>query len=88
MHRACKAARGRIPVKDLRTAQTMSAFFIVPTTTKRGVGGELFATHPTLGAPLGALGSDGTRYERSCSLARLECGTASEGRQSTGRISR
>jgi len=46
---------GRIPIKDLRTAQTMSAFFIVPTTTKRGKRGELFATHPTLAHRLARL---------------------------------
>jgi heat shock protein HtpX len=37
----------RIPTQDLRTTQAMSAFFIIPPTTKRAFG-ELFATHPTL----------------------------------------
>lgn len=38
---------GRIPTKDLRTAQAMSAFFIVAPASKRAFG-ELLATHPTL----------------------------------------
>ncbi|HXT37178.1 MAG TPA: zinc metalloprotease HtpX [Chloroflexota bacterium] len=37
----------RIPTQDLRTAQAMSAFFIVPIKTK-GTIGEFFQTHPTL----------------------------------------
>jgi len=37
----------RIPTQDLRTAQAMSAFFIIPPPTKSALG-ELFATHPTL----------------------------------------
>ena len=37
----------RIPAQDLRTAQAMSAFFIVPIKTK-GTFGEFFQTHPTL----------------------------------------
>src|SRR6185437_13416977 len=37
----------RIPNSDLRTAQAMSAFFIVPIKTK-GTIGEFFQTHPTL----------------------------------------
>jgi heat shock protein HtpX len=36
----------RIPASDLRTAQSMNAFFIVPI-TKQSVG-ELFSTHPSL----------------------------------------
>ncbi|MGH2388306.1 MAG: zinc metalloprotease HtpX [Chloroflexota bacterium] len=37
----------RIPSADLRTAQTMNAFFIVPIGAKSSFG-ELFQTHPTL----------------------------------------
>jgi len=37
----------RIPTQDLRTAQTMNAFFIVPIGAKSAFG-ELFQTHPTL----------------------------------------
>jgi len=37
----------RIPSQDLRTAQTMNAFFIVPIGAKSAFG-ELFQTHPTL----------------------------------------
>jgi heat shock protein HtpX len=37
----------RIPSQDLRTAQTMNAFFIVPIGVKSAFG-EIFQTHPTL----------------------------------------
>jgi heat shock protein HtpX len=45
---------GRIPTKDLRTAQGLSAFFIIPIITKHTFG-EVFATHPTLAHRLARL---------------------------------
>ena len=39
---------GRIPAKDLRTTQALSAFFIISPTTAKSAFGELFQTHPTL----------------------------------------
>jgi heat shock protein HtpX len=38
---------GRIPTRDLRSAQALNAFFIIPPVTK-GKLGEVFQTHPTL----------------------------------------
>jgi heat shock protein HtpX len=43
----------RIPTRDLRTAQTMNAFFII--SPAKGALGELFQTHPTLEHRLGRL---------------------------------
>ena len=40
-------AIGRIPTKDLRTAQALNAFFIISPAAKSALG-EVFATHPTL----------------------------------------
>jgi heat shock protein HtpX len=45
---------GRIPTKDLRRVQGLSAFFIVPIATKHAFG-EVFATHPTLAHRLARL---------------------------------
>jgi heat shock protein HtpX len=43
---------GRIPTKDLRTAQPMNAFFFAPAMSLHGTGGgslsNLFSTHPSL----------------------------------------
>jgi heat shock protein HtpX len=43
---------GRIPTKDLRTAQPMNAFFFAPAMHLHGTGGgglsNLFSTHPSL----------------------------------------
>jgi heat shock protein HtpX len=46
----------RIPDRDLRQAEGMNAFFIVPTSVKRRVG-ELFLTHPPLEKRLARLAS-------------------------------
>jgi heat shock protein HtpX len=39
---------GRIPTRDLRTAQAFNAFFFAPALTKGASVGSLFATHPSL----------------------------------------
>jgi heat shock protein HtpX len=44
----------RIPERDLRQVETMNAFFIIPTSVKKGAA-TLFATHPPLEKRLAAL---------------------------------
>ena len=44
----------RIPERDLRQVETMNAFFIIPTSVKKGAAG-LFTTHPPLEKRLAAL---------------------------------
>jgi heat shock protein HtpX len=45
---------GRIPTKDLRTAQPLNAFFFAPAMSLHGIGGgksklaNAFSTHPSL----------------------------------------
>jgi heat shock protein HtpX len=43
-----------IPQRDLREVSAMNAFFIIPTSVKRGAG-ELFATHPPMEKRIAAL---------------------------------
>jgi heat shock protein HtpX len=43
-----------IPERDLREVSAMNAFFIIPTSVKRGAG-ELFATHPPMEKRIAAL---------------------------------
>jgi heat shock protein HtpX len=44
----------RIPSRDLREVEAMNAFFIIPTSVKKGAA-ELFATHPPMEKRLAAL---------------------------------
>jgi heat shock protein HtpX len=44
----------RIPERDLRQVETMNAFFIIPTSVKKGAA-TLFTTHPPLEKRLAAL---------------------------------
>jgi heat shock protein HtpX len=55
----------RIPTADLRSAQAMNAFFIVPA-AKEAIG-EIFSTHPTLEHRLARLEA----MERNMNAPRL-----------------
>ena len=62
----------RIPERDLRQVETMNAFFIIPTSVKKGAA-SLFMTHPPLEKRLAALRRSPGRW-----VARLERAAASD----------